>query len=189
VNSAHSDCLSATPGGRVHGLQQAVITALRQGAELASVHKEGGTVIRCEGGHFVAEDFGQNPQLRQLACEAELLRFVWRHFEHSNQRDAAPQALTEALGWRMIHARLSHPGPAAHGAAAEAGLRAGRPRSPWSSPWTLGAAAATLALAALLAANKFQAKADAARGEAKPVALQQVVPPPVVRAAASGSRR
>jgi hypothetical protein len=157
-------------------LQRAVLTALRQGAQLASVHKEGGTVMRFDGRDFVSQDYGDHERVRRFSSESEFLTHLWDHFAFANQRDAAPGALSALQGWRMIHARLE----AAPAAAASAGgsvHAARRRRSP--AVWAL--IAAVLAAAGGLGYLKFHDKAQALRPAVAPPALQQFVPPPPSR--------
>lgn len=150
----------------MRALQHAVIEALRNGAELSTVHKEGGTVIHHDGTTFVAADFGERPHTRRLSTEGELLDFVWRHFEFENTRDAAPGSLTPALGWRSIHERLTTRSLQA----------ASKPKGRRVGVWA--AAIGTLALAAVLGSLKYDRKAQAVQAEAGPVIQQKVGPPP-----------
>jgi hypothetical protein len=163
---------ASQPEAAVLALQQAVIKALREGAELASVHKEGGTVIRHDGKSFVAADFGDNTGKRRLDTEALLLDYLWRHFEFENRRDAAPQALTPAIGWRMIHDRLTTGG--SHGGSGPAGGPRGLRVFIWA------AVIGTLALAAVLGYLKYSRKAQAVQAEPAPAVLHKVVPPPKI---------
>lgn len=93
----------------VAATQRAIVEAMRRGWTISTTHKEGGTVIRFDGRHFVRADFGESNDRQRFDGEAEFLAFLRRFFDVQTSRHGWPQRVPEAHAWRLIHRQLREP--------------------------------------------------------------------------------
>jgi hypothetical protein len=135
-------------------LQRTILAALRdEGRAFSTAHKEGGTILRFDGRHFVSVDYGESHAVRRFADDAAFLAHLRRFFDHETSRHAWPGRVSEADAWRLILRRLDPP-PAAGRGRASVDARAGLPR--W---WRAFAFAAVCVIAAGLAIVKWPPRA------------------------------
>lgn len=105
---------SDSPIVKVASIQGDILTALREGARLATSHKEGGTriffakslVLAGDAGRFYREDFGESDRREVFEDEAEFLAFLTRFFAAQARFEGAADVSTEEAIWQFIFARL-----------------------------------------------------------------------------------
>lgn len=91
---AHLDSVAA--------IQRAILDGLKQGGTFRTSHKEGGTNIAWRAGQFVRSDYGDNPDHKAYADEAEFLKML-RPFCHFDvARHAGNKPLPEVDEWKLI---------------------------------------------------------------------------------------
>jgi hypothetical protein len=100
----------------VPAIQQAILTALRNGATYSTNHKEGGTDIKFERGQFVRADYGDNPGGQRFRDETDFLAFLRKFYDWEISHNAAPAKVSEYDAWklmlRLLRATPGRPSPA-----------------------------------------------------------------------------
>lgn len=83
-------------------LQQAILAAMRAGASYTTAHKEGGTTIRWDCGHFVRTDYGESNECRKFPDDAQFLAFLRRFYDWEVSRNTAPDKVSDLDAWRLM---------------------------------------------------------------------------------------
>ena len=157
------------PLGQIATMQHSILQAMRDGATLATAHKEGGSNIRFDGRRYEHTEYGENESIRHYASDAQFLDFLRQFFDYETSRHVWPARVPEVDAWRLILRRVRPPGGGvAAGGSANSGALARL-----SSP---GAAAVAVALLAALGLSclKWQPKADAMRADRQPVPVHRL---------------
>ena len=101
---------SASADPAVAARQRAIVKALRAGASLSVVDKEGGWRLSVEGESFVQSGYGADAGRRVWASEAEMLVALLRSLRHEVARGGDAAKLSDAEVWRRIEQRLEWAG-------------------------------------------------------------------------------
>lgn len=86
----------------VAAVQREILAAMRAGAILSSVHKEGGTRIAWERDRSVASDYGESNALVEFTDEATFLAMLRRRYDGEISRHTYPQRVAELVAWKLI---------------------------------------------------------------------------------------
>lgn len=92
----------------VAAIQQAIITAVKDGGSYGTSHKEGGTNIFWRSGKFVRSDYGDYPDQQAFKDEMEFLKMLQQFCHWEVHRLAGQNKLSEFDTWKLILRRL-HP--------------------------------------------------------------------------------
>jgi hypothetical protein len=90
----------------VAAIQQAIIVRIKCGGSFGTSHKEGGTNIFWRNGEFVRADYGDYPDLKTYADEADFLNMLWQFCQWDVTRNADKERLCEIDTWKLILRRL-----------------------------------------------------------------------------------
>ncbi len=90
----------------IPAIQNAILSAMKQGATFASSHKEGGSTIGWMNGRFAKADYGDDPGHRSFASEDEFLRFLRQYYDHETSSAVFPNKVSEFTAWKLILRRL-----------------------------------------------------------------------------------
>ncbi len=83
----------------VEAIQRRLLSRIREGAQLSTAHKEGGTNIRWQGSSFTRSDYGESDESAVFADDASFLAFVRRFFD---SKVSYPDRVPELDAWRLI---------------------------------------------------------------------------------------
>lgn len=86
----------------VPALQQTIVAAMKHGARFTTSHKEGGTNISWNGDHFVRSDYGDYPDHRTFASEAEFLQALRKFYDWETSRNVYPEKVSDFVAWKLI---------------------------------------------------------------------------------------
>jgi hypothetical protein len=86
----------------VPAIQQAIVTALKQGARFTTSHKEGGTNLFWNGQNFVRSDYGDDPAHRTFSDEVEFLSALRQFYDWETSRNVHPDRAPELVAWKLI---------------------------------------------------------------------------------------
>lgn len=86
----------------VSAVQQAILAKLREGATYSTAHKEGGTNISFQGGHFVRADYGESSHVEKFPDEAAFLKFLRQFYDWETSRGTHPEKTSEYAAWKLI---------------------------------------------------------------------------------------
>jgi hypothetical protein len=92
----------------VPSIQQAIVSAMHNGARFATAHKEGGTRIGWNGSHFVRADYGESEETETFADEASFWKFLRRFYAGEVSRNAHPGKVSEFDAWKLILRLMMH---------------------------------------------------------------------------------
>lgn len=149
-------------------VQRTILAALRDaGREIATAHKEGGTIFRFDGRRFVRIDYGESNATRRFAGDAAFLAHLRRFFDGELARPTNTERIAEADAWRLILRRIE-PSATPGRRGAHVVHRAGAARR-----WRAVAVVAVFVLAAVLAVVKWHPRAEALRAS-EPVPRERV---------------
>ena len=93
----------------VEAIQQAIVTAMKEGACFLTSHKEGGTRIEWRHGSFHRSDYGESTESQSFSSEAEFLKFLRRFYDWETSANVYPDKVPDLVAWQLI-LRLMHPG-------------------------------------------------------------------------------
>jgi len=83
-------------------IQQAILNALRDGATFATSHKEGGSRIGFENGHFFKHDYGEIISSETFVSDTAFLAFLRRFYDWETSKSCHPHQAPEPSVWRLI---------------------------------------------------------------------------------------
>jgi hypothetical protein len=86
----------------VPAVQQAILTALRDGATFSTAHKEGGTNISHQRDRFVRADYGESDRTEKFSDEAAFLKFLRQFYDWETSRNTYPQKVSEFEAWKLM---------------------------------------------------------------------------------------
>lgn len=86
----------------VAAVQREILAAMRAGAIMSSVHKEGGTRISWERDRFVVSDYGEAESLVEFTDEASFLAMLRQRYDGEVSRHTYPQRVPELAAWKLI---------------------------------------------------------------------------------------
>jgi hypothetical protein len=87
-------------------IQQAIISAMKNGACFRTSHKEGGTHIYWRGDRFVRSDYGENPEDWHFLTEELFFSMLFPFYRWEFVNPAGITTLTDIDAWRLIQSRL-----------------------------------------------------------------------------------
>ncbi len=90
----------------VSAIQNAILSAMKQGATFATSHKEGGSRIGWMNGRFAKVDYGDDPDHRNFASDGEFLNFLRQYYDHETSSAVFPHKVSEFVAWKLILRRL-----------------------------------------------------------------------------------
>ncbi|MBK9289182.1 MAG: hypothetical protein IPN38_16250 [Flavobacteriales bacterium] len=88
--------------GTVTTIQQTIVAAMKAGGRFSTSHKEGGTNISWNGEHFVRSDYGDYPDHRTFATEAEFLQALRLFYDWETSANAYPEKVSDLVAWKLI---------------------------------------------------------------------------------------
>jgi hypothetical protein len=86
----------------VPAIQQAIVAAMKHGARFTTSHKEGGTNITWSDGHFVRSDYGDYPDHKVFASEAEFLAALRQFYDWETSKNIYPNKASDFEAWKLI---------------------------------------------------------------------------------------
>ncbi len=92
--------------GEVGAVQQAILSAMRQGASFATAHKEGGTNLSWDGSRFRRADYGESEETETFRDDTAFLIFLRNFYDSEVSRNPYPDKLVELDAWRLIYRLL-----------------------------------------------------------------------------------
>lgn len=95
---AHLDSVAA--------IQCAIVAGLKHGGRYVTSHKEGGTNIIWRLDRFIRSDYGDDPDHKEFADEAEFLKMLRQFCHWDVMRHAGKQELPELDVWKLIWRRM-----------------------------------------------------------------------------------
>lgn len=90
----------------VSAIQNAILSAMRQGASFSTSHKEGGSRIGWMNERFAKVDYGDDPGHRSFASDGEFLKFLRQYYDHETSSAVYPNKVSEFVAWKLILRRL-----------------------------------------------------------------------------------
>lgn len=93
----------------VAAIQHAIVDGVKRGGKFSTSHKEGGTNVYWRVDHFVRSDYGDDPDLKEFADEAEFLKMLRQICRFEVMRRAGKNALPEVDEWKLILRLLRTP--------------------------------------------------------------------------------
>lgn len=93
----------------VASLQQEILAAIRQGATLATSHKEGGTRFGWCDGRYFRYDWGDSTSDAIFPDETGFLVAIASFFQHEINRNADREGHSGVEFWRLLQRRLNTP--------------------------------------------------------------------------------
>ncbi|MBK9276377.1 MAG: hypothetical protein IPM49_17805 [Flavobacteriales bacterium] len=86
----------------VQAVQRTIVAAMKQGARFSTSHKEGGTNITWNGGHFVRSDHGDHPDHVIYASEAHFLDALRKFYDWETSQNVYPEKVADLVAWRLM---------------------------------------------------------------------------------------
>jgi len=86
----------------VGAIQQAIVAGIKRGGSYSTAHKEGGTNIFWRDGVFVRSDYGDYPDHKQFADEAEFLKMLRQFCQWDVTRNAGKRQFSDFDTWKLI---------------------------------------------------------------------------------------
>jgi hypothetical protein len=86
--------------------QKRVLAALRDGKQFRNAHHEGGSTLYFNGKTFLREDYGEYPDRREFATDAEMLACIRQFFDWESRRETYPHQPAELDVWKYIERQL-----------------------------------------------------------------------------------
>lgn len=83
-------------------IQQTIVAAMKAGGRFSTSHKEGGTNISWNGEHFVRSDYGDYPDHRTFASEAEFLQALRMFYDWETSANVYPEKVSDLVAWKLI---------------------------------------------------------------------------------------
>jgi hypothetical protein len=90
-------------------IQQAILEAMKHGAQFRSSHKEGNTTLFWQNGLFVKRDVGDYPGEEKFQDANEFLNRLYMFLHWDVSRHAVKEHLTELDIWQLISRKLQPP--------------------------------------------------------------------------------
>jgi hypothetical protein len=87
-------------------LQKKMLAALRDGRQFRTSHHEGGTILYFNGKTFLREDFGEYPDVKEFATDAEMIACIRAFFDWESRRETYPHKPPELDVWKFIERQL-----------------------------------------------------------------------------------
>lgn len=153
-------------------VQQEILTLLKAGASFSTAHKEGGTTISFQGGHFVRTDYGESNCREEFPDDAALLACLRNLYQWETGRSTYPEQPSDLDRWKLI-LRLLRP--------AVQGVRGGKQSGQSTLQCVLAFLIAIVAVGGLVLIRggpfRFHRYADQPALKHSPT----ILPPPVIR--------
>jgi hypothetical protein len=86
----------------VEAVQAEILGALRRGASFSTAHKEGGSIIKYQQGHFVRSDYGESDEREVFHNDADFLAYLRRLYDWETSRPIYPQKVPEYVAWKLM---------------------------------------------------------------------------------------
>jgi hypothetical protein len=86
----------------VAAVQREILVAMRAGAILSTVNKEGGTCVSWQRDYFVASDYGESNERVEFTDEAAFLAMLRKRFDGETLRHTYPLRAPELVVWKLI---------------------------------------------------------------------------------------
>ena len=93
----------------VSAVQQAVLLGLRDGCRFSTSHKEGGTRIFFQHGHYFRSDYGDNVSNERYPDESTFLAALRQFYDWQTSRAIYPEKVDEHTAWKLILRLLEPP--------------------------------------------------------------------------------
>lgn len=90
----------------VTAIQQAIVAGMKRGETFSTAHKEGGTIFKWAGMQFIRSDYGDFPDLKTFANEAEFLKALRQFYDWQTFSAVHPHKPPELDVWRLILRKL-----------------------------------------------------------------------------------
>jgi hypothetical protein len=87
-------------------IQQAILAGMKRGATFSTAHKEGGTLLKWSDGGFVRSDYGDDPDFKKFADEAEFLTFLRQFYDAETSHAVYPDKVSDFNAWKLIWRKL-----------------------------------------------------------------------------------
>lgn len=86
----------------VEAIQQSILEAMRHGGSFATAHKEGGTTICWQNGHFLRSDYGESEEREEFSDPARILKFLRQFYDWETSSNVYPAKVSEFEAWKLI---------------------------------------------------------------------------------------